>query len=176
MGQSITFNIQDGDPLNDRILRQPQQGMVILNADGSVTYSPAPGAVGEDSFEIEINGSPREITINNNLAYVGQIDGRVNSFGNVEVLLTGDGVLETASPDASGRFKFYALPDGDYVIKVRKAGYTSSLARAFGLDIRQHDPLRDGIARLLWKRSIQMPLSITGRKIRVRPAMIMRPM
>ena len=147
LGQSITFNIQDGDPLNDRILRQPQQGMVILNADGSVTYSPAPGAVGEDSFEIEINGSPREITINNNLAYVGQIDGRVNSFGNVEVLLTGDGVLETASPDASGRFKFYALPDGDYVIKVRKAGYTSSLARAFGLDIRQHDPLRDGIAR-----------------------------
>ena len=145
LGQSITFNIQDGDPLNDRILRQPQQGMVILNADGSVTYSPAPGAVGEDSFEIEINGIPREITINNNLAYEGQIDGGVNSFGNIEVLLTGDGVLETASPDASGRFKFYALPDGDYVVKVRKAGYTSSLARAFSLDIGQHDSLRDGI-------------------------------
>ena len=149
LGQSIAFNMQDGDPLNDRILRQPRQGMVILNADGSVTYSPAPGAVGKDSFEVEINGSPREITIDNNLAYEGQIDGRVNSFGNVEVLLTGDGVLETASPDASGRFKFYALPDGDYVVKVRKAGYTSSLARAFSLDIRQHDSLRDGIDRFV---------------------------
>ena len=145
LDQSITFNIQDSDPLNDRILRQPQQGTVILNADGSVTYSPAPGAVGEDSFEIEINGIPREITINNNLAYEGQIDGGVDSFGNVEVLLTGDGVLETASPDASGRFRFYTLPDGNYVVKVRKAGYTSSLARAFSLDIGQHDSLRDGI-------------------------------
>lgn len=149
LGQPITFNIQDSDPLNNRILRQPRQGMVILNADGSVTYSPALGAVGEDSFEVEVNGSPREITIDNNLAYEGQIDGRVNSFGNVEVLLTGDGVLETASPDASGRFKFYALPDGDYVVKVRKTGYTSSLARAFSLDIRQHDFLRDGVDRFV---------------------------
>ncbi len=149
LGQPIAFNIQDGDPLNARILRQPQQAMVILNADGSVTYSPAPGAVGEDSFEIEINGSPREITIDNNLAYEGQIEGGMNSFGNVEVLLTGDGVLETASPDASGGFKFYGLPDGDYVVKVRKAGYTSSLARAFSLDIGQYDPLRDGIDRFV---------------------------
>ncbi len=138
LDQSITFNIQNSDPLSDRILRQPQQGTVILNADGSVTYSPVPGAMGEDSFEIEINEVPREITVDNNLAYEGQIDGEENSFGNVEVLLTGEGVLETASPDPSGRFKFYALPDGDYVVKVRKAGYTSSLARAFSLDIRQH--------------------------------------
>ena len=145
LDQSIIFNIQDSDPLNDRILRQPQQGTVILNADGSVTYSPAPGAVGEDSFEIEINGSPREIRIDNNLAYEGQVEGEMNSFGNVEVLLTGDGVLETASPDSSGRFRFYALPDGDYVVKVRKAGYKSSLARAFSLDIGRHDPLHDGI-------------------------------
>ena len=50
LGQSITFNIQDGDPLNDKILRQPQRGTVILNADGSVTYSPAPGAMGELSL------------------------------------------------------------------------------------------------------------------------------
>ena len=76
LDQSVTFNIQGSDPLNDRILRDPQQGTVILNADGSVTYSPAPGAVGEDSFEIEISGNPREFTIDNNLAYEGQIGGR----------------------------------------------------------------------------------------------------
>ena len=149
LDQSVTFNIQGRDSLNDRILRDPQQGTVILNADGSVTYSPVPGAVGEDSFEIEINGSPREIAIDNNLAYEGQVEGEENSFGNVEVLLTGDGVLETASPDASGRFKFYALSDGDYVIKVRKAGYKSSLARAFSLDIRRHKSLHDRIDRFV---------------------------
>ena len=149
LGQSVTFNIQGSDSLNDRILRDPRQGTVILNADGSITYSPAPGAVGEDRFEIEINGSPREITIDNNLAYEGQVEGELNSFGNVEVLLTGDGVLEAASPDTSGRFKFYALPDGDYVVKVRKAGYTSSLARAFSLDIGRHKPLRDRIDRFV---------------------------
>ena len=81
---------------------------------------PVPGASGEDSFEVEINGSPREITIYNNLAYEGQIEGGVNSSDDIEVLLTGDGVLETASPDASGRFRFYGLADGDYVVKVRK--------------------------------------------------------
>ena len=149
LDQSITFNIQNSDPLNDRILRQPQQGTVILNADGSVTYSPVPGVSGEDSFEIEINGSPREITIYNNLAYEGEIDSGVDSFDNIEVLLTGDGVLETASLDASGRFRFYGLADGDYVVKVRKAGYMSSVARAFSLDIGQHDPLRDGIDRFV---------------------------
>ncbi len=149
LDQSITFDMQGSDPLSDRILRQSQQGTVVLNADGSVTYSPVPGASGEDSFEIEINGSPREITIYNNLAYEGQIEGGVNSSGNVEVLLTGDGVLETASPDASGRFRFYGLEDGDYVVKVRKAGYTSSLARAFSLDIGQHDPLHDRIDRFV---------------------------
>lgn len=149
LDQSITFNIQGSDPLNDRILRQPQQGTVILNADGSVTYSPVPGASGEDSFEIEINGSPREITIYNNLAYEGQVEGGVNSSDDIEVLLTGDGVLETASPDASGRFRLYGLEDGDYTVKVRKAGYTSSLARAFSLDIGRHDPLHDGIDRFV---------------------------
>lgn len=149
LDQSITFNIQGSDPLNDRILRQPQQGTVVLNADGSVTCSPVPGASGEDSFEIEINGSPREITIYNNLAYEGQVEGGVNSSDDIEVLLTGDGVLETASPDASGRFRFYGLEDGDYTVKVRKAGYTSSLARAFSLDIGQHDPLHDRIDRFV---------------------------
>ena len=148
LDQSITFNIRN-DPLNGRILRHPQQGTVILNDDGSVTYSPEPGAVGEDSFEIEVNGSPREITIDNNLAYEGQIEGGENYFGNVEVLLTGDGILETVSPDSSGRFKFYALPDGDYVVKVRKAGYRSSLARAFSLDIRRHKTLHGGIDRFV---------------------------
>ena len=149
LGQSITYDIPIGDPLNYRILMHPQQGTVTLYTDGSVTYSPQPGAVGEDDFEIEIDGNPVVITIENNLAYEGQIDGVVGSFDDVEVLLTGDGVLETTSPDSSGRFKFYALPDGDYIVKVRKTGYKSSVAQAFSLDISQHDPLRPEVSRFV---------------------------
>lgn len=149
LDQSITYDIPIGDPLNYRILMHPLQGTATLNADGSVTYSPRPGAVGEDDFEIEVDGSSVVITIDNNLAYEGQIDGVVGSFDDVEVLLTGDGVLETTSPDSSGRFKFYALPDGDYVVKVRKAGYKSSLAQAFSLDSTQHDPLHAEVNRFV---------------------------
>ena len=149
LDQSITFDLQDGDPLNDRILRQPLQGKATLNADGSVTYSPEPGAVGEDSLEIQVAGGPLVIIIDNDLAYEGQIDGEVGSFDDVEVLLTGDGVLETTSPDSSGRFKFYALPDGDYVVKVRRAGYTSSPAQAFSLDITRHELMQAEVNRFV---------------------------
>ncbi|PPL01079.1 gliding motility-associated C-terminal domain-containing protein [Parapedobacter indicus] len=51
-----------------RVVRQPSNGTVEVNADGSITYTPNPGFVGEDSFEFEIadeNGlvSSAKITI-----------------------------------------------------------------------------------------------------------------
>ena len=149
LDQSVTYDIPIGDPMNYRILMHPQQGTVTLYADGSVTYSPQPGATGEDDFEIEVGGIPVLFTVDNDLAYEGRIDGVVGSFEDVEVLLTGDGVLKTTSPDSSGRFKFYELSDGDYVVKVRKAGYKSSVAQAFSLDITQHDPLRPEVSRFV---------------------------
>lgn len=142
LDQPITYDIPIGDPMNYRILMAPQQGEVTLYVDGSLTYLPQPRAEGVDDFEIEVAGNPVVITIENNLAYEGRVEGVLGSFDDVEVLLTGDGVLETTSPDSSGRFKFYGLPDGDYVVKVRKAGYRSSLAQAFSLDITRHDPLQ----------------------------------
>ena len=135
--------------MNYQILTEPQHGMVTLYTDGSLTYSPQPGAVGVDDFEIEVAGNPVVITIENNLAYEGRTGGVVGSFDDVEVLLTGDGVLETTAPDSSGRFRFYGLPDGDYVVKVRKAGYKSSLAQAFSLDITRHDPLQAEVHRFV---------------------------
>ena len=149
LDQPITYDIPVGDPMNYQILTDPQHGMVTLYTDGSLTYSPQPGAVGVDDFEIEVAGNPVVITIENNLAYEGRIGGVVGSFDDVEVLLTGDGVLETTAPDSSGRFRFYGLPDGDYVVKVRKAGYKSSLAQAFSLDITRHDPLQAEVHRFV---------------------------
>lgn len=37
-----------------RIVRQPASGMVVVNADGSVTYTPNAGFVGVDTFDYEI--------------------------------------------------------------------------------------------------------------------------
>ena len=88
-------------------------------------------------------------TSDNNVAYEGQVDGVAGSFDDVEVTLTGDGVLQTTSPDSSGRFRFYGLPDGDYVVKVRKAGYRSSVAQAFSIDSSQHGPLHPATGRFV---------------------------
>jgi subtilisin-like proprotein convertase family protein len=40
----------DGDPLSVTALTQPANGMVTLNGDGTVTYTPKAGFVGGDSF------------------------------------------------------------------------------------------------------------------------------
>ena len=61
------YDIPIGDPLDYRILTHPQQGTATLNGNGPVTYSPWPGAVGEDDFEIEVAGSPVILTVDNNL-------------------------------------------------------------------------------------------------------------
>lgn len=50
------------------------------------------------------------------------------------MVLTGATLLETTTPDSYGRFGFYGLSDGDYVVQVRKVGYKSPPARAFHVE------------------------------------------
>jgi PKD repeat protein len=40
----------DGDALTAQVASEPSQGAVILSPDGSFTYTPNPGATGQDSF------------------------------------------------------------------------------------------------------------------------------
>jgi VCBS repeat-containing protein len=40
----------DGDALTAQVASDPSQGAVILSPDGSFTYTPNPGATGQDSF------------------------------------------------------------------------------------------------------------------------------
>ena len=68
--------------------------------------------------------------------YMGHVSGveGPGALDDVEVLLTcGNGLLETAVPGPDGGFVFTELPDGDYVVKVRKPGYRGPPARAFRL-------------------------------------------
>ncbi|MFK7756687.1 MAG: FG-GAP-like repeat-containing protein, partial [Flavobacteriales bacterium] len=68
-GQTVTFNPladngngADSDPTNDIIavtlLGTPAHGNAVLNGDGTVTYTPDPGYVGNDSFQYTINDRP----------------------------------------------------------------------------------------------------------------------
>jgi autotransporter-associated beta strand protein len=41
----------DGDPLSAKVVAGPSQGTLVLNPDGSFTYTPAAGFVGTDSFQ-----------------------------------------------------------------------------------------------------------------------------
>ena len=68
--------------------------------------------------------------------YRGQVSGIAGSgaFADVTVLLTGPGVLRTATLDSNGRFEFQGLADGVYALKVSKPGHRSSPARSFRVD------------------------------------------
>ena len=69
--------------------------------------------------------------------YMGHVSGveGTDAFDDVEVLLTcGNVVLETAVPGPDGGFVFMGLPDGDYVVKVRKPGYRGPPSRPFRLE------------------------------------------
>ena len=67
--------------------------------------------------------------------YFGQVTGvsGAGAFEDVDVVLSGSDLLTRASPDAQGRFAFYELPRGHYVVQVRKRGYRSSPARSFSV-------------------------------------------
>lgn len=69
--------------------------------------------------------------------YMGHVSGveGPGAFDDVRVLLTcGNGVLETTAPGPDGSFVFAGLPDGDYVVTVRKTGYRGPPARRFRLE------------------------------------------
>ena len=69
--------------------------------------------------------------------YLGQVRlscGDCDTSEDVTVVLTGNGVLETTTPNLYGQFGFFGLADGDYEIQVRKPGYRSPPARSFRIE------------------------------------------
>ncbi|MBT2765920.1 isopeptide-forming domain-containing fimbrial protein, partial [Paenibacillus sp. ISL-20] len=69
-GTSVTGDVYgtdpDGDPLTYTPGKQPGNGTVIVNPDGSWTYTPDPNFVGEDSFTVIVDdgkGNKTEVTV-----------------------------------------------------------------------------------------------------------------
>ena len=80
------------------------------------------------------------VSTENDLSFEGVVMGYTGSFDDVEVLLEGAGILRSTTPDSSGTFRFYELPDGDYTVKVRSIGYRPPPARTIKLDTDRHEP------------------------------------
>ncbi|MFC4778866.1 tandem-95 repeat protein [Paenibacillus sp. GCM10023252] len=53
-GQIVAFD-SDGDPLSYTLTSPPANGTVVLNGDGSYTYTPNPDFFGTDSFEVTVD-------------------------------------------------------------------------------------------------------------------------
>ncbi|WP_194540771.1 Ig-like domain-containing protein [Paenibacillus sp. JZ16] len=69
-GTSVTGDVYgtdpDGDPLTYTLGKQPGNGTVIVNPDGSWKYTPDPNFVGEDSFTVIVDdgkGNKTEVTV-----------------------------------------------------------------------------------------------------------------
>ena len=70
-------------------------------------------------------------------SYVGQVRlacEDCGTFEDVDVVLSGAGVLETTTPNTYGQFAFFGLTAGNYIIQVRKPGFRSPPAWSFRVD------------------------------------------
>ncbi|WP_421939882.1 Calx-beta domain-containing protein [Pedobacter sp.] len=52
---TVTANDVDGDALSFTLTTPPAHGTVVVNADGTYTYTPTPGFVGNDTFTITVS-------------------------------------------------------------------------------------------------------------------------
>jgi protocatechuate 3,4-dioxygenase beta subunit len=164
---SITGNLLTNDRNFDpatvqlSITQQPANGTVTVNADGTFTYVPKPGFIGEDSFTYKIKDDcgcndsavvkvtycpPEEPAATASIGdYVwldtdgdGLQDAAEQAVPGVTVrLLDGDGnVVATQETDASGKYLFDKLKPGQYQVEfVTPDGYTFTSANGGADDL-----------------------------------------
>ena len=94
----------DGDTLqvNTTPVVGPTNGTVVLNADGTFTYTPDPNFFGSDSFVYEVtdgNGGTAQATVNINVGAVNDVPvaGDDMFVTNEDVVLNGSGLLSNDS-------------------------------------------------------------------------------
>ncbi len=119
-GSAVTIDVldndsdPDGDPIEINSFTQPSNGTVVLNPDGSFTYTPSGEFVGEDSFTYTIRDSSGAISNTATVTITVSEDNPVeldmtNSVGTVyDVGLLS---VQDTSESTNGSFKVTA-PDG----------------------------------------------------------------
>ncbi|HZI51548.1 MAG TPA: Ig-like domain-containing protein, partial [Terriglobia bacterium] len=140
----------DGDAVTAVLVTGPSHGTLVLNANGSFTYTPNSGFAGVDSFTYRANdgtdpSSLSTVTItvdplstifglvyedtNNN----GQVDFGEQAIANVTLHLTGidnlgQAVSLTTTTDVDGVYVFTGLRRGTYsVIEEQPSGYSDGI-------------------------------------------------
>ncbi|UYQ94638.1 Ig-like domain-containing protein [Chitinophaga horti] len=89
----------DGDPLTATLIDGPQSGTLVLNPDGSFTYTPNANYNGQDAFTVNIcdNGTPQscgQITVVLNIAAVDDVPVAVSD----SLTIAEDNVLNVPAP------------------------------------------------------------------------------
>ena len=90
------------------------------------------------STRINVNIEHDRGPLNGRAEIVGTVTdptGAVVAGANVEVRSGGSGKIRSATTDASGRFSFSGLPEGDYIIQVTQQGFKTA-AVALTLEVR----------------------------------------
>ncbi|MYC83004.1 MAG: carboxypeptidase regulatory-like domain-containing protein [Acidobacteria bacterium] len=96
-------------------------------------YDRIRGLAGSDTGDAPLRCSESRTGTGIYMGHVSGVEGP-GAFEDVEVLLTcGNRALERTVPGPDGGFVFMGLPDGDYVVTVRKTGFRGPPARRFRL-------------------------------------------
>jgi VCBS repeat-containing protein len=130
----------EGDSLSAELLTNPSNGTLVLNADGSFTYTPTNNAVGRDTFTYRAlaggkTSEPATVTIDvgdqrpssiSGFVYVdGDNDGRRLpdnlAFGGVTITLVGTNLLgeevrQSVKTAANGSYQFTNILRGNYTV------------------------------------------------------------
>lgn len=97
-------------------------------------YNRIRGHAGSDVGDVPLRCSDSSTGAGIYMGHVSGVEG-AGAFDDVEVLLScGSRALERTVPGADGGFVFMGLPDGDYVVTVRKTGFRGPPARPFRLE------------------------------------------
>ncbi len=96
------------------------------------------GPPGPESTRIDVNIEHDRGPLNGRAEVVGTVtdpSGAVVSGSDVQLRSVASGKIRSATTDASGRFSFSGLPNGDYVVQVSQMGFKTA-AQALTLGVR----------------------------------------
>ena len=123
------------------------------------------------STRINVNIEHDRGPLNGRAEIVGTVTdptGAVVAGANVELRSGGSGKIRSATCDASGRFSFSGLPEGDYVIQVTQQGFKTA-AQALTLEVRD----RAVLSAVLSIGQASEVVEVTGANVGVQTEMAM---
>ena len=103
----------EGDPLTATLVDGPASGTLVLNADGSFSYTPAVGFAGSDSFTYQAGDGTNVSNVATVTIEVGSLDNSRPTAGNDSYTVVSGQMLDV--PAAEGVLVDDADPDGDAI-------------------------------------------------------------